>query len=104
MLTGDRPKYLGLIFAIAFSTFLMSHQASIFCGPMRRTGRQIAEGRDASIGMLDPKTNGREEGKATTDEDLCGRGGGEGMGGAVPLCKGAAGEAQAPPHQRPSTD
>ncbi len=30
MLTGDRAKYLGLIFAIAFSTFLLENQASIF--------------------------------------------------------------------------
>src|SRR5437588_870284 len=32
MLLWDRAKYLGLIFAIAFSTFLMSHQSSIFAG------------------------------------------------------------------------
>jgi len=30
MLTGDRAKYLGLIFAIAFCTFLLENQTSIF--------------------------------------------------------------------------
>src|SRR6266542_1968310 len=28
MLTGDRAKYLGLIFAIAFATFLLENQTS----------------------------------------------------------------------------
>jgi len=37
MMIGDRAKYLGLIFAVAFSTFLMSHQSTIFAGIMDRT-------------------------------------------------------------------
>jgi putative ABC transport system permease protein len=38
MLVGDRAKYLGLIFAFAFSTFLLENQMSIFAGIMKRTG------------------------------------------------------------------
>src|SRR2546428_738619 len=38
MLTGDRAKYLGLIFAIAFSSFLIAHQASIFARIMDEAG------------------------------------------------------------------
>src|SRR5262249_40058984 len=34
MLLGDRAKYMGLIFGIAFSTMLMSNQVSIFTGLM----------------------------------------------------------------------
>ena len=30
ILLGDRAKYIGLIFGIAFSTMLMSNQVSIF--------------------------------------------------------------------------
>ena len=30
MLTGDRAKYFGLVFAIAFCTFLLENQTSIF--------------------------------------------------------------------------
>ena len=37
MLTGDRAKYLGLIFSTAFATFLIAQQASIFTGLMLRT-------------------------------------------------------------------
>lgn len=40
-LTGDRTKYLSLIFAIAFSTFLLENQSSIFAGIMKRTTSQI---------------------------------------------------------------
>ena len=39
----------GLIFAVAFSTFLMSHQSSIFAGIMRRTTSQIMDVPDANL-------------------------------------------------------
>jgi len=41
MLTGDRAKYFGLVFAIAFCTFLLENQTSIFANIMKRTGNQI---------------------------------------------------------------
>ncbi len=90
MLTGDRPKYIGLIFAIAFSTFLMSHQASIFCGLMDRTRSQIVDVRDASIWVMDPKTQYVDEVKALPDQDLYRVRGSEAVEWAVPLFKGNA--------------
>jgi len=56
MLTGDRAKYLGLIFAIAFSTFLLENQSSIFAGIMKRTTSQILDVTDADIWVMDKKT------------------------------------------------
>jgi putative ABC transport system permease protein len=88
MLTGDRAKYLGLIFAIAFSTFLMSHQVSIFCGLMNRTASQIEDVRDASLWVMDPKTQYLDEVKALTDQDLYRIRGVPGVEWAVPLFKG----------------
>src|SRR3954465_16096114 len=41
MLTGDRSKYLGIIFGVTFATLLMAQQMSIFTGIMARTGSQI---------------------------------------------------------------
>ena len=41
MLTGDRAKYLGLIFAIGFCTFLLENETSIFASILKRTGSQI---------------------------------------------------------------
>src|SRR5258708_18688909 len=47
MLTGDRAKYFGLVFAIAFCTFLLENQTSIFANIMRRTASQILDVTDA---------------------------------------------------------
>jgi len=43
MLTGDRSKYVGLIFAISVASMLMAHQASIFAGIMWRTTSRIQD-------------------------------------------------------------
>ena len=87
MLTGDRAKYIGLIFAIAFSTFLMSHQTSIFCGLMNRTRSQILDVRDASIWVMDPKTQYLDEVKNLADQDLYRVRGVSEVQWAVPLLK-----------------
>ena len=55
MLTGDRAKYLGIIFGVAFATLLMTQQVSIFMGIMTRTANQIVDVRDAEIWVMDNK-------------------------------------------------
>ena len=90
MLTGDRAKYLGLIFAIAFSTFLMSHQTSIFCGLMNRTRSQIIDVKDAEIWVMDPKTQYLDEVKALPEQDVYRVRSVSGVEWAVPLLKGTA--------------
>jgi putative ABC transport system permease protein len=90
MLTGDRAKYLGLIFAIAFSTFLMSHQTSIFCGVLNRTRSQIVDVRDAGIWVMDPKTQYFDEVKALPRQDVYRVRGVNEVEWAVPLFKGTA--------------
>src|SRR5690348_13502050 len=62
--TGDRAKYLGLIFTIAFWTFLLENQTSIFAGILKPTGSQIADVTDANICVMDPKTEYFEQTKA----------------------------------------
>lgn len=90
MLTGDRPKYFGLILAIAFSTFLMSHQMSIFVGLLDRTRSQIEDVEDARIWVMDPKTEYVDEVRALSLQDLYRVRGVEGVEWAVPLLKGVA--------------
>jgi putative ABC transport system permease protein len=46
----------GLIFSIAFASFLISQQASIFIGLMSRTTSQVTDVVDADIWVMD-KTN-----------------------------------------------
>ena len=88
MLLGDRAKYLGLIFAVAFSTFLMSHQSSIFAGIMNRTTSQIMDVPDANLWVMDRKTQYVDEVKALADDDLYRVRGVSGIEWAVPLFKG----------------
>jgi putative ABC transport system permease protein len=88
MLTGDRAKYLGLVFAIAFCTFLLENQTSIFAGIMNRTGSQIADVTDASIWVMDPKTEYFEQTKSLKETDLTRVRGVDGVAWAVRLFKG----------------
>jgi putative ABC transport system permease protein len=88
MLTGDRAKYLGLIFAIAFSSFLIAHQASIFAGIMERTRSQVRDVTDADIWVMDSHTQYFDEVNALTANDLYRVRGVRGVKWAVPLFKG----------------
>src|SRR5499433_3987420 len=88
MLTGNRAKYIGLIFAIAFSTFLLENQSSIFAGIMKRTTNQILDVTDADIWVMDKKTLYVDEVKALTDNDLYRVRGVPGVLWAVQLFKG----------------
>jgi len=89
MLTAERSKYLGLIFAIAFCTFLLQNQSSIFAGILKRTGSQIADVTDASVWVMDPKTEYFEQTKALKDTDLLRVRGVPGVDWAVRLFKGS---------------
>ncbi len=88
MLTGDRAKYFGLVFAIAFCTFLLENQTSIFANIMKRTGNQILDVTDAEVWVMDPKTEYWEQTKALKDTDLSRVRGVAGVQWAVRLFKG----------------
>ena len=70
MLIGDRAKYFGLVFAIAFCTFLLENQTSIFAGILKRTGHQVLDVVDAEVWVMDPKTEYFEQTKALKETDL----------------------------------
>jgi putative ABC transport system permease protein len=55
MLTGDRTKYFGIVFGVAFGTLLIAQQASIFVGLMRRTSSQIIDITSADIWVMDQR-------------------------------------------------
>ena len=88
MLLGDRGKYLGLVFAIAFSTFLLENQTSIFIGILKRTGARIADVTDAEVWVMDADTQYFEETKPLKDTDLTRVRGVPGVQWAVRLFKG----------------
>jgi putative ABC transport system permease protein len=70
MLSGDRAKYFGLIFAIGVCTFLVENQTSIFAGIMKRTASQILDVTDAEVWVMDPATEYWEQTKPLKDTDL----------------------------------
>jgi putative ABC transport system permease protein len=88
MLTGDRAKYFGLVFAIAFCTFLLENQTSIFTNILKRTASQILDVTDASVWVMDPQTEYWEQTKALKDTDLTRVRGVQGVQWAVRLFKG----------------
>ena len=90
MLLGDRAKYLGLVFGIAFATLLMSQQVSIFIGLMTRTASQIVDVREADVWVMHPRVKYVDEIEAMPDVDLSRVRGVEGVAWAVPLYKGNA--------------
>jgi putative ABC transport system permease protein len=90
MLTGDRSKYLGLVFTISFASMLMAHQASIFAGLMKRTTSQIQDVRDAEIWVMDRRLRFVDEIEPLTEQDLYRIRGVEGVAWAVRLFKGTA--------------
>src|SRR5262245_60157924 len=88
MLTGDRSKYFGLVFAIAFCTFLLANQTSIFANILKRTASQILDVTDAEVWVMDPQTEYWEQTKALKDTDLTRVRGVPGVQWAVRLFKG----------------
>jgi putative ABC transport system permease protein len=90
MLTGDRGKYLGLIFAIALSSFLIAQQSSLFLGLMDRTRSQIRDVGEADLWVMDHATRYVDEVYPLRDDALYMVRGVEGVRWAVPLFKGQA--------------
>lgn len=90
MLLGDRAKYLGLIFGIAFMSFLVTFAASYFSGFMTRGFALIDENRFADVWVMDPAVSSVEQ---TTNMPWWALGrvrSVEGVRSAVPLVLGTA--------------
>lgn len=88
MLTGNRSKYLAIVLGVAFATWLMAHQTTIFCGVMRRTTSQIRDVRDASIWVMDPGVQYIDETRPLSSTDLHRVRGVPGVAWAVPYYRG----------------
>jgi putative ABC transport system permease protein len=91
MLTGDRSKYLGIIFGVTFATLLMAQQMSIFTGIMARTGSQIVDVGEADIWVMDSRVRFIDEVPALPEDTLQRVRGVDGVAWAVKLYKGNVG-------------
>lgn len=54
MLIGDRLKYVGLVVGLSFASFIISQQAAIFLGIMKRTYSFITDASQPNIWVMDP--------------------------------------------------
>jgi putative ABC transport system permease protein len=88
MLLGDRGKYFGLIFGVAFATLLMTQQVSIFFSIIKRTASQILDVRDAEIWVMDSQVRFIDEVPGLPDTDLYRVRGVPGVEWAVRMYKG----------------
>ncbi len=61
ILMGDRAKYTGLLFGIAFTSFLITFAASYFCGFMTQGFAIISENATADVWVMDPAVDSVEQ-------------------------------------------
>ena len=54
MLTGDRQKFFGLVFGIAFSTLLITQQLTIFVNLIERGASGVYNVGEAQVWVMDP--------------------------------------------------
>ncbi|MGD9691047.1 MAG: ABC transporter permease [Phycisphaerales bacterium] len=88
MLVGDRLKYLGLVVGIAFSTLLITQQASILVGLAWQTGAFIRDTSQADLWVMDEQVRFSQDALALPDTTLSRVRGVEGVSWAVPLYEG----------------
>lgn len=90
MLIGDRVKYAGLLFGIAFTSFLVTFSGSYFAGFMTRGYALIAENPSADVWVMDPAVRSVEPTTNMAPSALDRVRSVEGVATAVPLALGTA--------------
>lgn len=88
MLLGDRAKYIGLVVGLSFASFIISQQAAIFIGIMKRTIGFITDTSQPNIWVMDPTVQFVDDIKPMKDTDLYRVRSIDGVAWAVPLYKG----------------
>jgi putative ABC transport system permease protein len=90
MLVGDRAKYVGLLFGITFTSFLITFAASYFCGFMTRGFSLVSENPEASVWVMDPAVDSVEQTTNIPQSALYRVRSVKGVSSAVPLVLGSA--------------
>ena len=90
MLIADRAKFTGLLFGIAFTSFLATFAVSYFCGFLTRGFALISENSAADVWVMDPAVDSVEQTINIPDSVLARVRSVEGVRYAVPLSLSAA--------------
>lgn len=88
MLIGDKTKYIGIIVGLSFASFIISQQAAIFVGIMKRTFSFIKDTSQPNIWVMDPSVQFVDDIKPLKGTALLRVRGVEGVDWAVPMYKG----------------
>jgi putative ABC transport system permease protein len=89
MLTGDRSKYFGIVFGVAFASLLIAHQVSIFIGIMSRTTYLLQNVREGEVWVMDPNVRYTDEVIGLSENDLSRVRGVDGVAWAVKFYRGS---------------
>jgi putative ABC transport system permease protein len=87
MLFGDKAKYLGLVFGVAFATLLITQQSALFAGLMQRTSSFVTDVQEANLWVMDPVVSYLDNTRALRDTELARVRGVPGVAWAVPFLK-----------------
>ena len=88
MLAADRAKFYGLLFGIAFTSFLVTFAASYFCGFMTQGFSLVSENPATDVWVMDPAVESAEQTINLPDSALARVRSVEGVRFAVPLALG----------------
>ena len=88
MLFGDRAKYAGLIFGVAFSALLISQQSAFCVGLINTTPGLLYDIREPDLWVMDARVNTIDGGASLPDTALARVHGVPGIAWAAPLFKG----------------
>ncbi|TZF80346.1 ABC transporter permease, partial [Lysobacter lacus] len=61
MLAADRAKFAGLVFGLAFTSFLVTFAASFFCGFMTHGYGLVSEHPQVDVWVMDPAVEAVEQ-------------------------------------------
>ena len=90
MLTGDRVKFIGLLFGIGFSTLLITQQLTIFVNLLFRGGTAVEAVSTANVWVMDPVSRTPDLASPMPDTALDRVRGVPGVAWAVPLIRANA--------------
>ena len=88
MLAADRAKFVGLLFGIAFTSFLVTFAGSFFCGFMTQGFSLVSENGETDVWVMDPAVDSVEQTINMPDSALARVRGVEGVRTAQPLALG----------------
>lgn len=90
MLTGDRVKFIGLVFGVAFSTLLITQQLTIFVNLLLRGATAVNEVSTADIWVMDPSSRTSDVALPLPSTDLERVRGVKGVAWAAPIIRAGA--------------